>query len=136
MGETYMKEITIRAENKVGALADVAELLGGLGVNIEAISAYSAEDAAIFRILTNDSTTAMKHLSKLPGLRLSEADIIVVDMQNRPGELGKITRKLSNKGVNLESVYIVGKLSDITHVAIKPAQESFQKAKDALGLKS
>jgi len=131
-----MKEITIRAENKVGALADVAELLGGLGVNIEAISAYSAEDAAIFRILTNDSTTAMKHLSKLPGLRLSEADIIVVDMQNRPGELGKITRKLSNKGVNLESVYIVGKLSDITHVAIKPAQESFQKAKDALGLKS
>ena len=130
-----MKEITIRAENKVGALADVAELLGGLGVNIEAISAYSAEDAAIFRILTNDSTTAMKHLMKLPGLRLSEAEIIVVDMQNRPGELGKITRKLSNKGVNLESVYIVGKLSDITHVAIKPAQESFQKAKDALGVR-
>ncbi|MDD5337650.1 MAG: ACT domain-containing protein [Candidatus ainarchaeum sp.] len=130
-----MKEITIRAVNKVGALADVAELLGGLGVNIEAISAYSAENEAIFRILTNDSKTAMKHLMKLPGLRLSEADIIVLEMQNRPGELGKITRKLSNKGVNLESVYIVGKLSDITHVAIKPSSDSFQKAKDALGVK-
>lgn len=135
IGES-MKEITIKAENRVGVLADVAELLGGLGVNIEAISAYSTDNNAIFRIVTNDSTTAMKHLAKLPGLTLSEDDIIVLEMQNRPGELGKITRKLANKGVNLESVYIVGKMADTTHVAIKPTTESLEKAKGVLGIKS
>ncbi len=130
-----MKEITIRAENRVGVLADVAELLGGLGVNIEAVSAHGEGDAAVIRILTNDSTTAMKHLAKLPGVRSKESDILVIDMPNRAGELGKITRKLANKGVDLESVYIAGKLSDITHVAIKPASGSFEKAKEVLGIK-
>lgn len=130
-----MKEITIRSENRVGALAEVAELLGGLGVNIEAISAYSSENSAIFRVLTNDSTTAMKHLAKLPGLKSTQADVIIIEMQNRPGELGKITRKLANRNVDLESVYLVGKLTNTTHVAIKPSLESFEKAKLALGVK-
>ena len=34
-----MKEVTIVARNEVGALAQVAEALGSVGVNIEAISA-------------------------------------------------------------------------------------------------
>ncbi len=130
-----MKEITIRTQNRVGVLADVAELLGGLGVNIEAISAHGAGEGAVFRIITNDSKTAMKNLPKIPGLSASESDILVVDMQNRPGELGKITRKLANKNVDLESVYIVSRQADITQVAIKPSEESFSKAREVLGIK-
>ncbi len=124
-----MKELTIRAENRVGALADVAELLGGLGVNIDAVSAHGEGDYGIIKILTNDSKTALKHLRKIPGIRVKESDIIIVDMPNRPGELGKITRKLANKGVDLESVYIAGRENNITHMAIKPSKESFDKAK-------
>lgn len=131
-----MKEITIKAQNRVGALADVAELLGGLGVNIEAISAHGEGDFGIIRIITNDSKTAMKNLAKLPGMKSRESDIIIVDMPNKPGELGKITRKLANKGVDLESVYLVSKLSDVMQVAIKPANESFAKAREVLGIKT
>lgn len=131
-----MKEITIKAENRVGVLADVAELLGGLGVNIDGISAQGEDDLGIIRILTNDSKTAMKHLAKIPGIKAKESDIIVIDMPNRPGELGKITRKLANKGVDLESVYLGGRTSDISHMAVKPSKETFQKAKEALGIKS
>lgn len=131
-----MKEITIRAGNKVGVLADVAELLGGLGVNIDAISAHGSGEQAVFRIITSDSTTAMKHLAKLPGVKASESDVVVINMPNKPGELGKITRKLANKGVDLESVYIVSKLADTTQVAIKPSDASFAKAKEVLGIKS
>lgn len=131
-----MKEITIRADNKVGALADVAELLGGLGVNIEAISAHGKEEHAIFRIITSDSKTAMKHLAKLPGVKASESDILVVEIPNRPGELGKIARKLANKGIDLESTYIMGKLTNTTEMVIKPTKESFEKAREALGLKA
>ncbi|MEW6528543.1 MAG: ACT domain-containing protein [Candidatus Micrarchaeota archaeon] len=131
-----MKEITARTKNRVGALADIAELLGNFGINIESISAYGSGEEAIFRIVTNDSTTAMKHLAKLPGVKVSESDILIIEMPNRPGELGKITRKLANKGIDLDSVYLIGKLVDTTQVIIKPSPESFKKAKEVLNLKS
>lgn len=131
-----MKEITIKAANRVGALADISELLGGLGVNIEAISAHGIGNDAIFRIITNDSTTAMKNLAKLPGIKTSESEILIIDLPNKPGELGKITRKLANKSVDLESVYIVSKLADITQIAIKPSVASFARAKEVFGIKS
>ncbi|MBI2079893.1 hypothetical protein HYT84_03940 [Candidatus Micrarchaeota archaeon] len=130
-----MKEITIVAKNNLGSLAAVTEALGNSGVNIEAISAYEKNDSAIFRIVTNDVTTTRKILGRIPDLRLLESDIIILNLPNKPGELGKITKKLSLKGVNLESLYIIGKESNYTSVGIKPSADDFEKAKEALGLK-
>jgi len=130
-----MKEITIIAGNEVGSLAQVAEALGSVGVNIEAISAYGLDGKAIFRIITNDSTTTERALSKIPGLTVREADTIVYKMINRPGELGKMTRKLANKGISIESLYIVSRKVDFTEVAIRPLEKDIPKAMDVLGIK-
>ncbi len=131
-----MKEITIIASNEVGSLAAVAEALGAVGVNIEAISAYGRDGDAVFRIITNDYATALKSLSRVPTVKkVSEADVLVVKLINRPGELGKITRKLANKGVNLESLYIVSRKQDFTEVAIKPEANQISLAREVLGIK-
>ncbi len=130
-----MKEITIIAGNEVGSLALVAEALGSVGVNIEAISAYGLDGKAIFRVITNDSTTTERALSKIPGLTVREADTIVYKMINRPGELGKMTRKLANKGISIESLYIVSRKADFTEVAIRPLEKDIPKAMDVLGIK-
>ena len=130
-----MKEITILAPNNVGSLAKIAEALGGIGVNIEAISAYENGEKAVFRVLTNDSTSALKAISKLVDFSAKDADILIVDLPNRPGELGKLTRKLANHKIDLESVYIVGKKSDFTEVALKPSIDHLDKAKELLGIK-
>lgn len=132
-----MKEITVVVENRIGTLANIAEALGGAGVNIEAISAYGQGMNAIFRIVTKDPTSAKKVLDKVPGVKeMVVADIIVVKIPNRPGELGKITRKLANRKVDLESVYILGKINnEFTEVAVKPVDEHLSLARDALGVK-
>ena len=130
-----MKEITVIAGNEIGSLAAVAEALGSTGVNIEAISAYGLDGKAIFRVITNDATTAVKALSKLPNVQVREAETIVYKMMNRPGELGKITRKLANRGVNLESLYIVSRKQDFTEVAIRPVEKDMSKAMEVLGVK-
>ncbi|MFH2100737.1 MAG: ACT domain-containing protein [Candidatus Micrarchaeota archaeon] len=130
-----MKELTIVARNDVGSLAQVAEALGGVGVNIEAISAYGQDDSAVFRLITHDVTSARKILSRIPGVKLTESDTIVIKMNNRPGELGKITRKLANSGVSLESLYIVSKKQDYTEVAFKTPEKDVEKAKEVLGVK-
>ena len=130
-----MKEITVIAGNELGSLAAVAEALGSTGVNIEAISAYGVDNKAVFRIMTSDSASAIKALSKLPGVRVHEADTLIYRMTNRPGELGKMARKLANRGVNLESLYIVSRKQDFTEVAIRPSVKDLAKAMEALGLK-
>jgi len=130
-----MKEITVITSNSVGSLATIAEALGGVGVNIEAISAYGADDKAVFRVITSDPTTTLKVLSKIPDVRIKEGEIILYKMINRPGELGKITRKLANRGVNLESLYIVSRKQDFTEVAIRPSEKDLEKAKETLGVK-
>jgi hypothetical protein len=130
-----MKEIMVVAGNDVGALATIAEAVGGVGVNIEAISAYGLEKKAVFRIMTNDVTSTLKALSKVPGIQVKESEALIYKMINRPGELGKITRKLANRGVSLESLYIVSRKQDFTEVAITTLDKDLAKAKDALGMK-
>jgi hypothetical protein len=130
-----MKELIVTAKNQVGTLAAVAEALGGVGVNIEAISAYGSGEKAFFRIITEDVISAVKSLSRISGLKVEESDIVVLKMLNRPGELGKITRKLANRGVNLESLYIVSRKNDYTEVAFRPSQADLEKAREVLGIK-
>jgi len=130
-----MKELIVTARNQVGALAVVAEALGGVGVNIEAISCYGSGERAVFRVITGDAATAVRALSRIPEVKVQESDILLVKMLNRPGELGKITRKLANRGVNLESLYIVSRKNDYTEVAFKPALQDMGKARETLGIK-
>lgn len=129
-----MKEILVVAGNDVGSLAAVAESLGSVGVNIEAISAYGLDGKAVYRIITNDVSTTLKALSKLD-VKVKEADAIVYKMANRPGELGKVTRKLADKGINLESLYIVSRKQDFTEIAIRPSDKDLEKARAVLGAK-
>lgn len=130
-----MKEIVIIGKNRVGLLADIAELLGNFGINIDSISAYQNNDEAVIRIITSDYNTALKHLSKINGIRIKESEVIVLDLPNKPGELGKITRKLANKQIDLETVYIAGRTNDVTHVVIKPSSELLLKTKEILGIR-
>lgn len=113
-----MKEIAIFTGNKIGALAEVCEALGKAGVNIRAVSAQAVGEDAIIRLITEDATSASKALSNF---KIRVEDILIVKMKDRPGELGKIARKLAVSGVDIESVYIIGKINGDMEVAIKPA---------------
>ena len=131
-----MKELSIITDNRIGTLANVAEALGGVGINIEAIAAYEQGGNAVFRVLTNDATSARKALDKAPGIKgVVVSDVIVLRLDNRPGELGKLTRKMANRGVDLESLYIVSKLGNYTEIAIKPVEEHGSRVKELLGVK-
>lgn len=115
-----MREITVITENKVGALALVCEALGGVGVNIRAISAQAVGDTGIIRLLTEDETSAKKVLER-SGFKVAIGDVVTVKLKDRPGELAKITRKLATSRVDIESVYILGKANSDVEIAIKPS---------------
>ncbi len=117
-----MEEITVIGQNRVGLLADVAERLGACGVNIEAISAFGKDERAVIKLITSDVQTAIRELTAIPGLGIKRAPVVVVELLNRPGELAKITRKLAMRGIDIESVYVIGSDRELLKLAIKPAE--------------
>lgn len=57
-------------------------------------------------------------------------DVISVKIVDRPGELGKIARKLARAMVNVDSIYILGKDGSNTDIAF--TVDNIQKAESVL----
>lgn len=114
-----MQEITIMTENKVGALAEICELLGSHGINIESISAQGLGESGLIRVVTGDTATAAKALSNRKGFSVRTGEILIVKVNDEPGELGKIARKLARAEIDIESMYLLSKQKGVMEVAIK-----------------
>lgn len=105
-GELEVKDLTIMLEDKPGTLAEVSEVLGQAGVNIEGGCGYPAIGRGIFHILVEDENVARTAL-EAAGITISEvSDVVVLDLLNNPGSLGVQLRKLANEGVNATMFYI------------------------------
>ncbi|MFA5105452.1 MAG: ACT domain-containing protein [Candidatus Micrarchaeia archaeon] len=124
-----MEEITVITENKVGILADICELLGSNGINVESISAQGIGDSGVVRIITGDTTSAAKALSK-GGYRFSTSDVLVVKVNDVPGELGKVARRIARGNVGIECIYLLSKQKGVMELAIKA--DNLAKARNAL----
>ena len=125
------KEFCLKTENTPGMLYKISSLLGEHGVNVNSISAFIQGNEAIFRIITNDIETTNKLIEKIDGLiKFNLGDILVVKLNNKPGELAKVTQILNKNRIHLESVYIIN-TKDLTEVALKPTD--LKKAIEILG---
>jgi hypothetical protein len=124
-----LKEFDVYVQNKPGELAKICEMLGNHGVNIKAIASERGNARPMIRIVTDDETTAKSALAR-SGTSYDLKDVLAVKMIDRPGELGKIARKLAKAMVNVDSIYILGKEGSTTDIAF--TVDNFQKAQTAL----
>lgn len=124
-----MKEFDVYVQDKPGELAKVCELLGNHGVNIRAIASERASLRPMIRIVTDDEATARSALART-GITFDLKDVVIVKIQDRPGELGKIARKLARAMVNVDSIYLMGKDGGATEMAM--TVDNIAKAEAAL----
>ena len=96
-------QLMIQAQNKPGMLAQVCSELAKKAVNITAILASQDEKEGI-RIVATPLATAKKVLDDL-NLPYREEEGVAVRLSDRPGALGKVTRKLADKGINILYAY-------------------------------
>jgi hypothetical protein len=101
-----MKDLTIALENRPGALAEMGDALGRAGVSIEGGGAFVVNNQGVAHFLFEDGPAARRAL-EAAGIRvLAERDVLVARLnQAEPGQLGKISRKLADAGVNIEILY-------------------------------
>jgi len=93
-------EIFVVLENRPGTLGELCSYLSENGVNIEAIGVF--QDVAKLYIKRIDK--AVKLLERL-NYEIELRDVLLVELENRPGALGDLTAKLGNKGINIEYCY-------------------------------
>jgi hypothetical protein len=99
-------DLVIDIENSPGALAEVAALISDAGVNIAAATCIGNGERAELHILVPHAEAA-RHSLAISHLAVTrEREVVVVDVEDRPGVLADLTRKIARAGVDLSLVYV------------------------------
>jgi hypothetical protein len=99
-------DLVIEIENSAGALAEVAAAISDAGVNIAAATCVGAGEQAELHILVKHAE-AVRHSLAISHLAVTrEREVVVVDVEDRPGVLADLTRRIARAGVNIDLVYV------------------------------
>lgn len=99
-------DFAITMEDRPGSLAKLGETMGKAGINIEGACAVTGGGKGEIHILVPDAAAARSAL-KAAGISVTgEREVLIIDAKDRPGELGRVSRKLAEAGVNIQLFYI------------------------------
>lgn len=105
-GVSLGKEISVNVVNKIGVLADMSKVLADCGINIEAVSGHASENnTATIILVTEDNLRAIEALNKAGYKSIKENEVIIIDLENKPGALKHITSILSAKDIDINHIY-------------------------------
>jgi hypothetical protein len=100
------EEIVITTSNKVGILADISAMLSNEGVNIEAIVGYENGKSAKVMLITNANLKIVDALRKKKYKSVKETEVVLVDLENKPGALKVVTTELKTNKIDIRYVYV------------------------------
>ncbi len=98
--------LVIDIENTPGALAEVAAAVSDAGVNLAAATCIGQGERAELHILVPHAEAARHALAISHVAVTREREVVVVDVNDRPGVLADLTRKIAGAGVDLDLVYV------------------------------
>ncbi len=89
-------------------MAHLGEATGGAGVNIDGACGFICEEGAkaVVHFLVEDPAAARQALEAAGVDVGGEREVLVVDLDDRPGEFGRIARRITDAGVNIDLFYL------------------------------
>jgi hypothetical protein len=120
------KDLTVILEDRPGTLADMGEALGKAGINIDGMCGFPSEGKGVIHILVEDAAGAR---SALEGAGIdvgAEREVVVVEVDDRPGAFGDLARKIANEGVNFDLTYMA------TNTRLVVGTNDLEKTRSAL----
>jgi hypothetical protein len=124
------RDLVLIPDDRPGVLARLGEAAGRAGINIEGISAFTGRGKGVVHVLVSDAERALEALSEA-GLDVrATRDVIVIDVEDAPGELGRVCRKLADADINIEQAYLA------TRTRLVLAVDDTAKARFVLGAPS
>jgi hypothetical protein len=100
-------DLRIEADNTVGQLAKLSEELGKVGVNIDGFCGTVAGGRGVLHVLVENAGTARQALVGAGCMIAAEREALVLeDVEDRPGYLGEMARRLADNDINIEVAYL------------------------------
>ena len=101
-----MRDLTIVLENRPGALAEMGDALGRAGVSVEGGGVFVVDGRGVAHFLFEDGAAARGALEAAGIQVVAEREVLVQRLnQEQPGQLGAISRRMADAGVNIEVMY-------------------------------
>ncbi|MGH2787666.1 MAG: ACT domain-containing protein [Actinomycetota bacterium] len=101
-----LEELIVTVDDRPGILADIGELLGSADVNIETLSATTYNGRGVIHLVVDDGEDAGEILAS-NGFKVEGARAVMsATLDDRPGELGRYCRSLSDAGVKISAAYV------------------------------
>lgn len=101
-----LEEIIVRVEDRPGLLAEIGELLGNAGVNIETLAGSNRLGDGVIHIVVDDGEDAAE-LLRSNGFEVEATrEVLTATLEDSPGALGAYCRRLHEAGVEISAVYV------------------------------
>ncbi len=100
----FVKQLSVFIENREGRLEQVTEVLANEGINILSISMADTTEYGMLRMIVSDPQKAKKALVE-EGFSAMLTDVIAVKLEDRVGEMHKMTHILCSLSLNIEYMY-------------------------------
>jgi hypothetical protein len=100
-------DLTVVLSDEPGQLATLGGATGMAGVNIDGMCAFTGEGRGIIHVLVADRVVD-RAVSALEEAGMGVADrrqVLVIDIEDRPGSIAEVARELAEAGVNIELLY-------------------------------
>jgi len=100
-------DLTVVLRDQPGELARLGESTGAAGVNIQGMCAFTGEGRGIIHVLIADEVVE-RAVTAVEAAGLGVVDrreVLVIDIEDRPGSLGELARELADASVNIELMY-------------------------------
>lgn len=99
-----MKQFEITLEDKPGELAKLATQISNINIRNMTVTTGGGEGS--IRLITMDEEATRSTL-KSAGVDFTEDNIILVELQNKPGQLAKLAKRLGDAGINIVALYLI-----------------------------
>lgn len=101
------RDFTVILQDEPGQLARLGEATGQAGANIRGLAAFTGEGRGVIHLLFDDDDAPRARAAiEEAGLGLADdREVLVVDVNDKPGTLGEMARELAEAGVNIELAY-------------------------------
>jgi hypothetical protein len=115
-----MQSIRVVVPNTPGLFAQITERLASRGISIEQVVVETYGDSAVVRLGVENTLSADQSLKILTeaGYNAVCDEVLLARIEDQPGALAHLSRRLTNAGLDIRSVHHVRRDSGFAVVAI------------------
>lgn len=99
-------DFTVILENRPGTIAELGEAAGRAGVNLQGICGFPCEGRGVLHVVVDDADAARTAFTEAGLEHRDERPVVMVDIANEPGALGRVSRRIADAGANVDLLYI------------------------------